>query len=397
MITVHDADRLLREHARVRPPVVVPLVEAGARVLREDVAAEGDHPPFDRVAMDGIAVTSSALADGATAFPVVGLQRAGEPQQTLSAPRACLEVMTGASLPRGTDTVIRYEDVELEVGVARLKPGVTVTAGQHVHTQGSDRRRGERVLAAGTRLFAPQIAVLASEGKARVRVAPTWRISVLTTGDELVDVTDPVLPHQIRRSNPYALRATFAARGDTVRLFHAPDEESVLGSVVRQALEGADVLISSGGVSMGKFDLVPAILARGGVRTVFHKIAQKPGKPLWFGLTADARPVFGLPGNPVSALVCLHRYVLPFLDACAGAAPTADALWMRTLPRVKGGLTHFVPVRRQGLEAIPVETNGSGDYTSLGESDGFVELAPEANTAFPGGGYAVPYYPWRPL
>lgn len=394
MISVSEADILLRDHTRQRTAVEIPIAEAGGRVLREDVGADRDQPPFDRVAMDGIAVSSAALQAGAHEFPIVGLQRAGEPMRELAQRDGALEVMTGAVLPAGADTVIRYEDLMISGGRARLAEGLAATPRQNVHARGADRKQGDVVLRSGVRLHPPQIAVLAAMGKARVCVAPAWKVAVITTGDELVGVADPVLPHQIRRSNAQAIGAALAARGDAPRLMHAPDEEASLTTTVRDALTGADALILSGGVSMGKFDLVPMVLANLGVGAIFHKVAQKPGKPLWFGVTGDGRPVFGLPGNPVAALVCLRRYVLPFMDACDGAGPHAESLWMPELPKSKQGLTRFVPVRRRGFEAITIRDNGSGDFAALGESDGFVEIAPNETTAFPGGGFVVPFYSW---
>lgn len=394
MISVSEADRLLREHARPRASIAVPLAEAGARVLREDVAADRDQPPFDRVAMDGIAVAAAALQAGRREFPVLGVLRAGAPAVTLTEQDACLEVMTGAVLPAGADTVIRYEDLTILNGSARLAEGAAVAARQNVHARASDRKQGDAVLRAGVRLHPPQIAVLAAMGKTRVQVAPAWTVAVVSTGDELVGIADPVLPHQIRRSNAQAIGAALAARGDAPRLRHAPDDEATLTATIREALSSSDALILSGGVSMGKFDLVPQVLAALGVREVFHKIAQKPGKPMWFGVTADGRPVFGLPGNPVAALVCLRRYVIPFMDACDGRVSRQAALWLRELPKGKNDLTRFVAVRRDGLEATAIRDNGSGDFAALGESDGFVEIAAGGLPAFPGGGFALPFYAW---
>jgi molybdopterin molybdotransferase len=226
-------------------------------------------------------------------------------------------------------------------------------------------------------------------------VAPLLRFAVITTGDELVDLHEPVLPHQIRRSNAYAMQAALAQNGaEAIKLMHARDEEAGLEATLRQALEASDVLLLSGGVSMGKFDLVPQMLAKAGVAQVFHKIAQKPGKPLWFGIRSDGRPVFGLPGNPVSALVCLYRYVLPFLDLQAGKNPISPhTVWLRQLPKVKKDFTAFVPVRLNGFSAEAIRENGSGDFASLAESDGFVEVCPESAKELQGG-YEVPFFAW---
>jgi molybdopterin molybdotransferase len=395
MISVKEADRLLQEHVRIQAPVAVPLPLAAGRILREDVAADRDYPPFDRVAMDGIAINVAAHGASLARFPVEAVQRAGEPQRALSNPVACLEVMTGATLPAGCDTVIRYEDLTIANGEATLSQDALVKARQNVHHRATDRKQGETILTAGIRLGPPQIAVLASVGRVQVQVAPLLRFTVITTGDELVDLHEPVLPHQIRRSNAYAIQASLARNGaEAIKLMHARDEEAGLEATLRQALEASDVLLLSGGVSMGKFDLVPQMLAKAGIAQVFHRIAQKPGKPLWFGVRSDGRPVFGLPGNPVSALVCLYRYVLPFLDLQAGKNPISPhTVWLRQLPKVKKDFTAFVPVRLNGFSAEAIRENGSGDFASLAESDGFVEVCLESAKELQGG-YEVPFFAW---
>ncbi|MEP0546947.1 MAG: molybdopterin molybdotransferase MoeA [Rhodothermales bacterium] len=391
MITVQEADLLLAEHACTRGAVSVPLTQAVGRVLREDVAADRDYPPFDRVAMDGIAVASAGLEDGARRFRLASTQAAGEPPHTLPETGACIEIMTGAALAEGCDTVVRYEDLDLSGGWATLRDSVEVEPKQNVHVRGSDRRAGEPVLEAGTRLRSPDIAALASIGKAEVRVAALPQIAVVTTGDEVVAVDAPVLPHQIRESNGPAVRAALHRHGyPDVQLDHVPDDEAQLRHHLGAALDEADVLVLSGGVSAGKFDLVPKLLDELGVREVFHKIRQKPGKPLWFGTAARGQAVFGLPGNPVSALVCLYRYVLPFLAASAGETPRPpETARLARLPRRKNDFTLFVPARREGLDAHPVHSNGSGDFLSLLASDGFAEVAAEVEQPSP-----VPFYSW---
>lgn len=393
MISVAEADRLLRDHVRLRAAIDVPLAQAGGHILRENIPADRDYPPFDRAAMDGIAVSFEDIRSGIRTFSVRGVQRAGVPPSALTSSATCVEIMTGAALPKGADTVIRYEDLEIEHGCAKVQAGVVVSPRQNVHRQGTDRKCGEIVLQAGIRLFAPQIAVLASLGCSSVRVAQPWRVSFLTTGDELVDVGDTVLPHQIRRSNGHAMAAALQRAGGTVRLLHAPDDEAALRARFEAALADSDALLISGGVSMGKFDLVPRVLASLQVQRIFHKVAQKPGKPIWFGITADGRPVFGLPGNPVSALVGFFRYVVPFFEACQAATSKPLSLLLDAPPKGKKGLTHFVPVRQVGVKAIPIQANGSGDFVSLAESDGFVEVTPDLDAGVERSA-VVPFFPW---
>lgn len=392
MITVPEADALLARHVRPAEPVTVPLAEATGRVLREDVPADRDYPPYDRVAMDGVAVSSEDVGRGATRFRVAWTQAAGEAPRPFPGPGQCIEIMTGAALPGGCDAVIRYEDLALADGWATLRDGVAVRPGQNVHARGSDRRAGEPVLSAGTRLRPPEIAALASLGRAAVRVAALPRIAVVTTGDEVVSVDAPVRPHQIRQSNGSAVCAALRLHGyPDVPLDHVPDDEARLRQRLEAALAGVDVLLLSGGVSAGRFDLVPAVLEALGVRAVFHRVRQKPGKPLWFGTTARGQAVFGLPGNPVSALVCLYRYVLPFLAATEGQTPRPPGTAvLARLPTRKNDFTLFVPARREGVEAHPVPSNGSGDFLSLLASDGFAEAGPEV--AAPG---PVPFFSWH--
>lgn len=393
MLTVPEADTLLARHVGRQETVALPLAEAAGRVLREDIGADRDYPPFDRVAMDGVAVTDEDVRGGKTRFRVASTQAAGEPPHTLPGPGRCIEIMTGAALPEGCDSVIRYEDLDLRDGWATLRDGVEVKPRQNVHFRGSDREAGKPVLEAGVQIRPTHIAALASLGRDEVRVAALPRVAVVTTGDELVAVDAPVLPHQIRESNGPAIRAALLQHGYAdASLGHVPDDEARLRRRLQAALAEADVLLLSGGVSAGKFDLVPALLSELGVREVFHKIRQKPGKPLWFGATARGQAVFGLPGNPVSALVCLYRYVLPFLAASAGqTAPSRHTVLLARLPKQKNDFTLFVPVRREGLEAHPVPSNGSGDFLSLLPSDGFVEVTAEVYEPGP-----VPFYAWSP-
>ena len=390
MISTAEAETRLRAHVRPAPGAVVPLDAAVGRVLREDVVAERDYPPFDRVTMDGVALASAGWAPGRS-FVVAAVQAAGEAPRVLPHAHACIEVMTGAVLPAGCDAVVRREDLRVEGGAVTVAAGVDVRAGQNVHVRGADRAAGAAVLHAGTRLLPPHVAVLASEGRANVRVAARPRVAVLTTGDELVEVGAPVLAHQIRQSNGAAMRAALAQRGYAVAgVAHAPDDAAVLRARIREALRDADVLVLSGGVSAGRFDLVPPALAEAGVREVFHGVRQKPGKPLWFGVAASGQAVFGLPGNPVSALVCLYRYVLPFLSATEGDAPAPATVHLLAVPPRNSDLTRFVPVRVEGGVASALPWNTSGDSLALLPSDGFVEVEPQRTA--PG---LVPFYPWR--
>lgn len=393
-----DAEAAIAAALAPLPAEMRRIGDAVGRVLAEDVHAERDQPPFDRVAMDGIAIASRAWAAGRREFRVAGTQAAGAPPQALPAPDACLEAMTGAVLPPGADAVIPVEQLEVEDGLARVQGVDAVEPWSNVHRRGSDTRAGARVLAAGQRLRGPEIAILASAGRTSVAVAREPSLAVVSTGDELVEPGEPLADWQIRRSNVYGVVATLRARGHAaVADDHVPDERATIVERLGRHLATHDVLVLSGGVSAGKFDHVPAALAELGVQRVFHKVAQRPGKPFWFGTTAGGRAVFALPGNPVSTLVCLVRYVLPALERLGGAVPAPPAsVPLAADYAVRTDLTAFLPVdlvvEDDGVcRARPHPTNGSGDFTSLSGTAGFVELGPARTWRR---GEAVPFRSW---
>ena len=387
MLTPAEADQLIGQHLQCLPIESLPLAQCAGAVLRENIYAERDQPPYDRVAMDGVALDSHAVSAGRRSFRIQATQAAGDAPLTLDAPADCIEVMTGAVLPVGCDSVVPIEKLAIELGHAALALHAQVEPWQNVHRRGSDTRQGALLLSAGRRLRAPEIAIAASAGMARIRVASQPMLAVISTGNELVEPGEPVLAHQVRRSNAYAVVSALRAHGfQRVADDHIRDDAEELRERLHFHLETHDVLVLSGGVSMGRFDLVPQVLGELGVRTIFHKVAQRPGKPLWFGVAPSGAAVFGLPGNPVSTLVCLTRFVLPALRGSLGQSPQpAQRMALAAPVTVTPPLTHFLPVRLEqddwGREwAVPAPTNGSGDYTALAGTDGFVELPPGPNT-----------------
>ncbi len=387
MLTPAEADALIGQHLQCLPIESLPLAQCAGGVLRENIYAERDQPPFDRVAMDGIALDSQAVAAGRRAFRVQATQAAGDPPLTLAAASACIEVMTGAVLPLGCDSVVPVEELTVTSDEALLGEAVRVEPWRNVHRRGSDTRQGTLLVSAGTRLRAPEVAIAASAGMARIRVSSQPMLAVISTGNELIEPGEPLLAHQVRRSNAYAIVSALREHGfQRVADDHLQDDAEELRERLRFHLETHDVLVLSGGVSMGRFDLVPQVLEELGVHTIFHKVAQRPGKPLWFGVAPSGAAVFGLPGNPVSTLVCLARYVLPALFASLGQnAPAAERLALGAAVTVNPPLTYFLPVRVEQDDwgrawAMPAPTNGSGDFTALAGTDGFVELPPGPNT-----------------
>lgn len=383
LISPAEAEAAIRQHATRLPAVRLPLSELAGTVLRESITASRDQPPFNRVTMDGIAFAFESWRDGRSSFRIAGTQAAGAAPLTLSDPGDCLEVMTGAMLPAGCDCVVPVENIEVRDGIAHLRDDAPAPVRNfNIHARGIDSRRGDLLLASGCVLDAPEVAVIASNGHSHAAVARSPRIMAISTGDELIEPGQPLLDWQISRSNVYAVLASLRRHGySALAQDHVPDDLPTLRTRLRSHLDSNDVLILSGGVSMGRFDYIPQVLQELGVRVVFHKVSQRPGKPLWFGVGAGGQTVYALPGNPVSTLICLTRYVLPGLLAAQGAAPaTVETITLAQSYEVKAPLTVFLPVKLAhniaGQCAAPHPTQGSGDFTSLIGTVGFVELPP---------------------
>lgn len=398
MTTPVEAEAAIRARVAPLPAEVSSLNALPGAILREPIVASRDQPPFDRVTMDGIAIASAAFTEGRREFRVAGIQAAGAPRLVLASSDACFEVMTGAVLPQGTDCVIPVERITLEDGVATLAPDVTAVAGLNIHERGVDCRAGETLIETGTRIGAPELAVIASNGLVRASISRRPRIMVVSTGNELIEPGQPVGDWQIYRSNVYGILTALQRRGyPDLAHDHLPDELDTLRTRLRSHLTTHDVLILSGGVSMGKFDYVPRALSELGVSMVFHKVEQRPGRPMWFGVSDAGKTVYALPGNPVSTLICLGRYVFGGLDAAMGAASRpAEQVPLAGDFEVKPALTLFVPARlTRGSGPTTAElrpTKGSGDFTSLIGTDGFVEL-PAGPGVVPAG-TPVPFYSW---
>jgi len=399
LITPRLADEAINSRLTCLPIESLPLTQCVGGTLRENIYAERDTPPYDRVTMDGIAVDSASLRAGMRRFRIQATQGAGTPALKLASQEDAIEVMTGAVLPLAADCVIPVEQYDLVEGVASLKANVNSTSYHNVHRRGSDGRQGTLLLESGTLLRAPEIAVAASAGMARVRVSSQPAIMIVSTGDELIEPGEPIAEYQVRRSNAYAVAAAlrrrgFARAGDD----HVPDDAAVLLERLSLHLTTHEVLILSGGVSMGRFDLVPRVLGELGVQQVFHNIAQRPGKPMWFGIGPQGQAVFGLPGNPVSTLVCLIRYVIPAIGEAMGTRRTApERLALAAPVTFQHALTYFLPVALEHDDwgrpwAVPRPPNGSGDFLSLAGTDGFIELPPGPNTYAKG--FVTSMYRW---
>jgi molybdopterin molybdotransferase len=401
VLSVADAYQQILATARPLPSETVSLGAAVGRVLHQDVVADRDFPPYNRVTMDGIALRFAALEAGQTAFPIERTQLAGAVPEQIQNPQAAIEIMTGAALPPGTDTVIRYEDLDItdqptRQATVRVAP---LRQGHNVHPKGSDQTAGTRLLTSGQLLSPAEIAVAATVGAATLAVARRPRVAVVSTGDEIVDVTETPLPHQIRRSNAYMLQAALTLDGATSDIFHFDDDLGTLKASLPPLLAEYDAVLLSGGVSKGKADFLPQALRESEVTELFHRVAQRPGQPLWFGQRPGGAVVFALPGNPVATFAAYYRYVRGWLRQCQQA--TASSLLFAELTEpveFKPALTYFLAVRLENapdgrLLAHPTPTAGSGDLAGLLAADGLLELTPEL-THF-AAGTAWPVWPYR--
>jgi molybdopterin molybdotransferase len=398
-IDVADAAALILARMPDWGTVRVPIDRTHGEVLRQTITAERDQPPFDRVTMDGIAIRHAAIAAGVRRFRVVGTQGAGGERISVADNDSCVAIMTGAALPPGVDTVIPVERISREGELVTLEHGYQPAAGQFIHRRASDHPQGTPLLQPGTLIGAPEMAILTIGGSASVEVSRRPSIAVISTGDELVDVGQPISANQIRSSNDRAITGALAARGfrDCTRV-HLPDDRAVLERELRRLLAEEDVLILTGGVSMGEFDYVPQVLLALGMELVFHKVLQRPGLPLWFGVSPEGKPVFALPGNPVSSLVCLVRYALPgLLHAMRMKSGPQPVVALAEEVRFEPDLTCFLPVTLEYSAdgrclARPKPTNTSGDFAALAGTAGFVEL-PRGASVFPAG-YAALFHCW---
>ncbi|HMO03398.1 MAG TPA: molybdopterin molybdotransferase MoeA [Kiritimatiellia bacterium] len=369
-----------------------PLDHAAGRILAEPVYADRDYPPIDRATMDGFAITFTAWQSGIRQWHLETTIPAGTPAPALHDPlHGCAAIMTGAEVPPGAG-ILPVEDATRSGATITAAPDARFTDRAFVHARASDRRAGDLLLSPGQRLDAPRIAILAATGHAQIRVARTPRVTILSTGSEIVPVeTTTPAPGQNRASNAAGLAAALRLLGiEPVAVRHLPDNLDATREAIAHALAISDLILLTGGVSKGQFDHVPAALEQNQVTRLLHGIAQKPGKPLWFGTRGPAS-VFGLPGNPVSTLTVFRRYVVPYLQKLSGATvETPRTVTLATPVAPHPTLTLFTPVRlTDPATAEPVTYHGSGDLAALATSDGFVERPPAP--AQPG---PVPFRAW---
>ncbi|MCG8183154.1 molybdopterin molybdotransferase MoeA [Tenacibaculum piscium] len=400
MISVQQAKDIIRQNTQDFGTEEIPFMESVGRILKEDILADRDFPPFNRVAMDGIAINYIHFKNGERTFKIEGIQPAGSAQLTLKNSANCIEVMTGAVLPNNCDTVIRYEDVLLENGIAKITID-TINANQNVHPKGKDKLQNDVLIHKNTLISSAEIGVIATVGKSTVKVAKQPKVMIISTGDELVDVHENPLEYQIRKSNVYTLVSLLKELHIPSEIVHITDSKSILKEKISNYLQEYDVLLCSGAVSKGKFDFLPEVFAELGVDKLFHKVAQRPGKPFWFGRIAslgiseqDIYPklkkndaiVFAFPGNPISTFVNCLVYFYDWYYKSIGNKEDKQFAVLSENIIFKPNLTYFLQVKLENVNgqmlATPIKANGSGDLASLVNADGFIEIPKTENTEF---------------
>ena len=382
MVTYTEARRLVAEAAaecvqstpRARERLA--LDDSFGRVLAEPLVADRDAPPFDRSTRDGFAVRSADVAAVPATLKLIGEIAAGAEFRGMVGPGQCVQIMTGAAVPRGADAVVMIEHTDASAG--RVVVQRSIATGANVVPRGREAKAGSHVLAAGQRMGYAEISIAAQFGHAEFSAFARPRVAILSTGDELVPVALVPGPFQIRNSNIVSIAAQVTlAGGVSLSLGNAPDERGALREKMEQGL-AADALVMSGGVSMGKYDLVEGVLRSLGAEFRFDAVSMRPGRPTAFGV-CRGKPVLALPGNPVSTMVTFELFGVPLVDILSGAParplPLANA---RTrLPiREKAPLAHFVPAKlsweASETYAEQLSWQGSGDVAALAHADCFL-------------------------
>jgi len=379
--------RFCRETRVAQPPPAVPLLESLNRILAEPVFADRDFPPFPRATRDGYALRAADVKSVPSTLRVAGQIKAGSSYNKAIQEGEAVEIMTGASAPEGADAVVMVEYTSLQGDQVEIQR--SCVSGENIVPVGSEAKAGQEMLPRGTRMGHAQMAVAAAVGQTNLKVYRRPRVAILSTGDEIVDAGTTPNPYQIRNSNSYSLAAqVIGCGGDPLQLPIAPDEPQALKKLVQKGLS-ADLLLLSGGVSMGKFDFVEQALTDLNAKFFFTGARIQPGKPVVFGEAPASggkppTPFFGLPGNPISTMVTFDLFVRPVLEALSGALPhrlpVAKARLAREI-KAKTGLTRFLPAILSGglydPEVEVIRWQGSGDLQASAQANCYIVVPPD--------------------
>jgi molybdopterin molybdotransferase len=370
----------------------ISLSEAQGRILAEDIYADRNYPPFNRAAMDGVAFNFSQWEPN-QALQIIDTIFPGTLSNSTLSQGQCFRIMTGAALPPNADTIVKIEDCAIHHNQVIFQDPQHIKARQHIAHQGEDAQKNQRIIAKGLEITAPILAALASIGKNQVQVPKKPSIAIITTGNEVVAIDAIPQESQIRNSNQYALLGFCHQLGiQSTKHLHVHDSKEDISLAIQQC-EGFDIIILTGGVSMGMADYVPDTLQSMGFNNIFHKVKIKPGKPLWFGRKNNTF-AFALPGNPMSVLTTFHIFVKPFLHTFLGKTPTPTfKVPIATLRNQKTPLDEFFPFSiDQNGHAMPIAHHGSGDFISASHSIG-IALHPAHITSIKAQDL-ISIYPW---
>jgi molybdopterin molybdotransferase len=396
MLTFSEARNLViaqsRQHSPSRPTVYLPISDALGLILAEEIRTDREYPPFDRSTRDGYAVLSAEAPAGAS-LRCVGEIKAGDTVHEPLAHGTCVQIMTGAALPPGSDAVVMIEFTHRDSNTVIFDR--LTQPGQNFVPRASEARAGELALAPGRRLGFAELAVAAQVGHATLQCFQKPRVAILSTGDEVVPIAEIPGPFHIRNSNSVSLAAQIQlAGGNPVPLGNALDSVDDLSAKIALGLR-EDILVLSGGVSMGKYDLVESVLKGMGAEFFFDAVAIRPGKPAVFGRCRN-RLIFGLPGNPVSTMITFQLFAIPAIDVLSGAEPRPLPFLEAALEesiREKPGLTHFLPARLSWPDSRPhvraVRWQGSGDISALPQSNCFLLVPADRNEMLAGESVSV--------
>ncbi len=377
MITVKEAQKLINSYARSFGVEELPIDHAFNRTLAENIYADRDYPPFNRSAMDGYALRSADFTGNKiNEWEVIENLFAGNIAEKEIQQGQCTRIMTGAAVPATADAVIRKEDTRNDPSNDIIAVNIaTVKLWQNISRQGEDVRKGECLLRKQQLINAPAIGVLAVTGRDKVKVYKLPAVGIVSTGNELAAINEPLMPCRIRDSNSHTLKAFFKQYhiNDAIALLLKDDKKQLKEGIGK--LLHKDILFLTGGVSKGDADYVPEVLSALGVKEIFHRVRIKPGNPLWFGVGPSGTVVFGLPGNPVSVQVAFKIFIEPFLRQCFGMKPIAPCYFpLASAKNKRTNFDEFFPCQliteKNTTSLLPVAFNGSGDITAMLHADG---------------------------
>lgn len=398
MIDIHKAESIILENTFKLGLSFIKTLESIDLILGENIYSNIDIPPFNRSMMDGIAVKKASLEKGIKEFNIKGIQKPGESLNFYEIKENdCIEIMTGALLPDNFDFIIKVEDLKIENNKAYINSNIDLN-NHFIHYKGSDIKKGELLLEENTKINSINLSNLINSDKDRIRIINLPKIAILSTGSELVLPFKTKNPSQINITNPFVIKNSlinFGINKDKINFYHEEDNIEKVRERIEEIICTNDIVILTGAVSMGKYDFIPQILNDLKVNKLFHKVIQKPGKPFWFGITENHKPIFALPGNPVSVMVCLRRYIIPFLSKLLNQENIKQSVILDDDYNIRNDLYNFIPVKitnKEGkLFAKKININNSGDYFSISKSNGFVEL--EKNKEYKKGDISV-FYNW---